>query len=207
MNFGDGKFARRLTKLIAMGGLLGAAVAPALAHRLDEYLQATLIALEKDGASADMYLTPGVAVLPTVLAAIDTNADGVISPAERRAYAERVLGDLVVTVNGERLKPQLVSVEFPSTEDLKDGRGDIHLVFKIGMPKGAAANIPAANGAEAASGAVAGRRLTLKVENRHQSGISAYQVNSLMPRDPGLKVVAEERNYEQSVYRVEWDGR
>ena len=49
--------------------------------------------LEKDRVQAQIRLTPGVAVFPIVLAKIDTDADGVISEAEQRAYAERVLGD------------------------------------------------------------------------------------------------------------------
>ena len=57
-------------------------------------------------------LTPGVAVFPIVLASIDTNADGVISETEQRAYAERVLRDLSLTIDGDRLTPRLVSINF-----------------------------------------------------------------------------------------------
>src|SRR6266404_125904 len=86
--------------------LLGAR---ASAHRLDEYLQAALISVEKDRVQVSMRLIPGVAVSSSVLASIDTNADGVISPTEQRAYAERVLGDLSLTVDGNRLRPRLAS--------------------------------------------------------------------------------------------------
>lgn len=64
---------------------------PASAHRLDEYLQATILSVEKDRIQAFMRLVPGVAVSSAVLAIIDTNGDGVISDSERHAYAERVL--------------------------------------------------------------------------------------------------------------------
>jgi hypothetical protein len=67
----------------------------AFAHRLDEYLQATIISIEKDRVQAFMRLIPGVAVSSAVIASIDTNADGVISETEQQIYAERVLRDLV----------------------------------------------------------------------------------------------------------------
>ena len=43
---------------------------PASAHRLDEYLQATTISLEKNRVQAQIRLTPGVAVAPFVMATI-----------------------------------------------------------------------------------------------------------------------------------------
>ena len=56
-------------------------LAPARAHRLDEYLQATLLSVEKDRVEAQVRLTPGVAVLPLILAQIDSNRDGILSAA------------------------------------------------------------------------------------------------------------------------------
>jgi hypothetical protein len=61
----------------------------ASAHRLDEYLQATIFSIEKDHVQAFLRLTPGVAVVASVLADIDTNADGILSEGEQRTYAER----------------------------------------------------------------------------------------------------------------------
>ena len=81
--------------LAAASAMILLAATPACAHRLDEYLQATTIALEKDRIQAQIRLTPGVAVFPIVFADIDRDADGVVSAAEQRAYAERVLRDLV----------------------------------------------------------------------------------------------------------------
>src|SRR5690348_11127936 len=73
----------------------------AYAHRLDEYLQSTLISIEKDRVLGHMYLTPGVAVFPSVLAMIDTDRDGVISESEQRAYANLVLQQVSLKVDGE----------------------------------------------------------------------------------------------------------
>jgi hypothetical protein len=99
---------------------------PAPAHRLDEYLQATMLSVEKDRIQALMRLVPGVAVSPAVLAGIDANADGVISDAEQHAYAEQVLRDLSLSVDGHVLQPELLSVDFPKLEEIKQGLGEIN---------------------------------------------------------------------------------
>ncbi|HWD98070.1 MAG TPA: hypothetical protein VG345_03505, partial [Bryobacteraceae bacterium] len=63
----------------------------AFAHRLDEYLQGTILSVGKSRLEAQITLTPGVAVFPFLMAVIDTDSDGTISEAERRAYVKRVL--------------------------------------------------------------------------------------------------------------------
>ena len=55
---------------------------PASAHRLDEYLQGTIISVEKDRLEAEVTLTPGVIVFPLLIADIDTDSSGTISEAE-----------------------------------------------------------------------------------------------------------------------------
>src|SRR5262249_22628388 len=73
---------------------------PGLAHRLDEYLQGTIITVERNTLKAALTLTPGVAVFPLLMPEIDTDADGVISAREQRAYADRVLQDLALKIDG-----------------------------------------------------------------------------------------------------------
>ena len=72
---------RRLLALCAV--MLLSAATQTLAHRLDEYLQATTFIVDGDHVEAQMRLTPGVQVSDRVLAAIDANGDGVISEALR----------------------------------------------------------------------------------------------------------------------------
>jgi hypothetical protein len=67
---------------------------PALAHRLDEYLQGAIISVEKNRVDVQITLTPGVAVFPLLLADIDTDGNGVISAVEQHAYVVRILRDL-----------------------------------------------------------------------------------------------------------------
>ena len=158
---------------------------PAFAHRLDEYLQATMISLEKDRVAAQIRLTPGVAVFPIVIATIDTDHDGVISKAEQRAYAERVLADLSLSIDGDRLRLQLISAVFPKVEEMREGLGDIQVDF-------------------AASVHVYGNRHTLVFENHHLNPIATYLVNCLAPSRPDFQVVSQSRNYEQSHYQLEY---
>lgn len=86
------------------------AVSAASAHRLDEYLEATMISLDAGRMHADIRLVPGVAVLPAVLREIDTNADGAISDSELHAYGEKVLRDLSFAIDGTRIQPHVVSL-------------------------------------------------------------------------------------------------
>lgn len=173
------------TKLCALGAILLSMGTHAAAHRLDEYLQATLISVEKNRIQMQVRLTPGVAVFPFVLAIIDTNADGVISESEQRVYAERLVRDLSVTVDGARLRPRLVSTKFPETGEMKEGRGEIQLEFVADLPR---------NGPN--------RRLLF--ENHHQSRIAAYLVNCLVPHDPDIRLLAQNRNESQSLYQLDY---
>ena len=165
--------------------ILAMAVTPALAHRLDEYLQSTILSVGKARLQAQMTLTPGVSVYPIVIAQIDTDSDGVVSKTEQRAYAERVLQDLSLTIDGHELRPRLVLIEFPAMAVMKEGRGEIRIEFSADLP---------ANGGN--------RRLIL--DNHHQSRIAAYQVNCLVSRDPGIRIVTQKRNYLQSLYELDY---
>ena len=171
--------------LAAAGAMLLLAATPAAAHRLDEYLQATTLSVEKDRVQTQIRLTPGVTVFPIVLANIDTDADGVISQAEQQAYAKRVLGDLSLTIDGDRLQLRLVSLQFAKIEEMKEGRGEILLTFNADVSSG-------------------GPNRRLIFENQHQSRIAAYLVNCLVPRDPAIRITTQYRNYPQSFYQLEY---
>jgi hypothetical protein len=158
---------------------------PAFAHALDEYVQATLISVETDRVEASMRLVPGVAVFAEVFEAIDTNGDRVLSEVERRRYAERVLSELSLSIDGTALKPQLVSVDFPAISELKDGVGEIRIELMAPLPPG-------------------GPERKLVFENHHQARISAYLVNCAVPRDSRLHVVAQERSRDQAKYRLDY---
>jgi hypothetical protein len=165
--------------------LLVLAGTPAFSHRLDEYLQGTILSVETNRIEAQITLTPGITVSPLLLSEIDSDANGVISEAEQRSYAGRVLRDISLAIDGHRLAPRLVSMRFPTIAEMQEGRGEIHLDFNADLPRGAG-----------------NRKFTL--ENHHEKRIAAYQVNCLVPRDPHIRVVAQNRDYSQSHYELEY---
>jgi hypothetical protein len=155
-------------------------------HRLDEYLQATTISVEKDRIAVEMRLSPGVAVAPFVLSRIDRNGDGIISPAEEAAYVGELLGDVALTLDGDALPLHLVSKTFARIDDMREGMGDIHLSF--------IANIPRRD--------VAARKLIF--ENSHCKQIAAYLVNAIVPSDPDIRITGQTRDFKQSSYRLDY---
>ncbi len=173
------------TKLIAVAAVILSVASPISAHRLDQYLQATLISVEKDHVQASMRLIPGVAVSSAVFASVDSNADGILSDAEQQAYAQQVLRDVSISIDGKRLSPRVLSVEFPKAEEMRAGLGEIKIELSADLPTGAA-----------------NRKLIF--ENHHQSRIAAYLVNCLIPRDKDIHVTAQNRNELQSFYQLEY---
>ncbi len=167
--------------------LLVLLAAPAFGHRLDEYLQATIISVENNQLHASMRLIPGVAVSNQVIQSIDANSDGVISDAESHAYAERVLRDLSLSLNGQALTPKLLSVDTPPLTDMKEGTGEIHIEFTADL-------LPES-----------GNRQLVFI-NHHLPAISVYLVNCLQPKDQGIEIAGQTRNRNQSSYQLDYSS-
>ncbi len=157
----------------------------AWAHRIDEYLQATILSLETDEARASMRLIPGVLVAPPVIAAIDSNHDGVFSESEKQAYAQRVLGDLSITMDGRSVLPQLLSWSFPEPGEMREGLGEIHIDYRVALPPG-------------------GPTRTLILANHHWNPASVYLMNATVPQERGIQILAQKRNQSQSVYELDY---
>ncbi len=155
------------------------------AHRLDEYLQATTIDIGKSRLALEIRLTPGVDVFSKVMAKIDTNGDRLISEAEQRAYADQVLHDLSLSIDGKLIQLRLTSLTFPKIEQMKEGLGEIVFDYEAPVPAGS-------------------KHRKILFENHHQSAISVYLANCLFPKDPDIRITAQNRNYEQTVYRVDY---
>jgi hypothetical protein len=158
---------------------------PVFAHRLDEYLQAIIVSVAHDHIQASMRLIPGVAVSTAVITAIDTNGDSILSQTEQQTYAQTVLRDLSLSVDGHNLTPNLRFVSFPPAADMKDGVGEIHIEFAAELPAG-------------------GSKRRLVIENHHKRQVSAYLMNCLVSQDPNIQLVAQNRNQNQSYYRVDY---
>ena len=158
-------------------------VQPAEAHRVNEYLQATTLELAAGHLTLHLRLTPGTDVAPQVLAGLDANHDGTLSPAEQQAYAARVQHDLTLTLDGHPAPLHLVAAVFPVPRQLAAGLGDIQLTFAAAVPARPAPH-------------------HLTFANQHQPALAAYLVNCLLPRQPGVQVLSQTRNYSQSRYEL-----
>ncbi|GGG90233.1 HupE/UreJ family protein [Silvibacterium dinghuense] len=161
--------------------LIGLSTASAWAHRLDEYLQATILSLEPGTIHATMRMVPGVAVAEQIIAQIDTNRDGQLSQTEQEAYAKRVLNDLSLREDGSPLTLRLTAFELPSLESMRRGTGEIVLEFAADFSK-------------------RGSRHELIFENHHLPNLSVYLVNTLVPGDKHIRIGSQFRNHNQSSY-------
>src|SRR5580658_194191 len=147
---------------IAGGIFLFAGVSSA--HRIDEYLQATLLSVETGRIQASMRLIPGIVVAPDVIAAIDSNGDGTFSEDEKRAYAQRVLDDLSITIDGTSVKPAMISWSYPEPAQMREGLGEIHIEYKADLTNSR-------------------QNRNLILTNHHLNSASVYLVNALVPQD------------------------
>jgi hypothetical protein len=165
----------------------------ASAHRIDEYLQATILSLEPDRVQASMRLIPGILVSPSVIAGIDSDGDGVFSESEKRTYAQRVLGDLTIAIDGTSVKPVLASWKFPEPAQMREGLGEIHIEYTIEYSIEYNARLP-----------YGGRNRSLIVTNHHLNRTSVYLMNALVPQERGIQILAQKRNEQQSVYELDY---
>ena len=164
-----------------------ASPAAAAAHRLDEYLQASRVLLERHRLLIEIDLTPGANVAPGLIAAIDRDHDGAISTAEAKAYGLEVLDDLTVTIDARANALSLQRIEIPSPDEMREGMGTIRLEA-IGT---AVALAPGPH-------AVAFR-------NQHRAESSVYLVNALLSRDGMTTVRSQQRDSKQSRVLIEYD--
>ncbi len=174
----SGKLGSQIKRLLVSGLLALSFTRTASAHRLDEYLQATLIGVTQAGVDVEINLTPGIAVLPAVIAAIDRNRDGQISPGEEQAYAADVIRDVELQLDGKPVSLRLVGSRFPSMQAMSEGLGTIQLNLRAD-----------------------GTGHELRFENHHMPGVSVYLVNCLATRDDGLVVGTMERDAAQKSIR------
>ena len=156
------------------------------AHRLDEYLQATLVAIEPREVRLQINLTPGVAVAGQVLALIDRDRDGAISTKEAAGYAELLKRDLIVKLDQRNVDLKLTSSSFPEPAELRAGEGVIRLDLST------------------TAGPVAAGVHELTLENRHLPAMSVYLVNTALPRSDSVQVTRQSRNADQSVGEIEF---
>lgn len=174
--------------VLVLGALLAfLALSPAVfAHRLDEYLQATLVVIEPGSVRLQINLTPGVAVAERVLRDLDQDRGGTISRSEAARYGQRLKRDLTLRLDGRRRRLKLTASEFPEPGELRSGLGIIQLEF-------AATHQPLAPGPH---------RLTF--ENRHRQPVSVYLFNAARPKVRTIQITSQKRSPNQSAGEIEF---
>jgi hypothetical protein len=169
-------------------GALGLALAAAAgAHRLDECLQAVRIALGVGRLEVSIDLTPGVAVAERLLAVVDRDRDGRLSDDERAGYAQQVLQQVHVALDGRTLGLEVVDATYPTSGDMRRGVGVIAIR------------------AAGQTGLLAAGPHALQLTNSHLPEISVYLVNALVPKDPAVTITKQTRDRLQREYRLEFD--
>ena len=156
-----------------------------LAHRLDEYLQATRLSLATDRIVLKMDLTPGVDLASMIFTLINTNRDGRISGAEGRAYANQVLKETILEVDGRRRPLDLVNSQFPSFQEMSAGTGVIRIEAR--------AEWPGSPG-----------RHSLLYQNNHRPNLGAYLVNALVPATREIEITGQRRDTFQRELRLDF---
>lgn len=159
------------------------------AHRLDEYLQATRVSLERGRIGIEIDLTPGANIASGIIALLDRDRDGRISPLEAQAYGEAVLSDLIVEVDAVPVPVALARVEVPPLDDMREGLGAIRLQA-LGQ-----------------IGSFSAGRHHVRLRNSHAPVPSVYLVNALVPDDRGIGVIAQTRDLQQQDVRIEYEVR
>ena len=157
------------------------------AHRLDEYLQATRIGLAINRIDIAIDLTPGVAIAQELLVVIEPDGAARISPVHEQRYAQRVLHDLTLEVDGKPQSIKLVRATFPDRAEMEAGEGTIHLQVS-------------ANTSPLKPG-----QHELRFRNGHLPKLSVYLVNALVPKDKRIQIMRQDRDVPQREYRLSFE--
>lgn len=171
-----------------IGLLLGSFALPSTseAHRLDEYLQATLVSVEPGEVRLKINLTPGVAVADQVIQLIDRDRDGLISTNEATAYAKVLMRELFLRLDQRKVELKLISSNFPTPTELRTGSGIIQIEFY------------------ATAGSLPSGAHKLILENRHLRGLSVYLFNAAQPGSGSVHITRQKRNNSQSLGEIEF---
>lgn len=162
----------------------GMALSSANAHVLDEYLQATLVAIEPGDIRLHINLTPGVEIADKVLPLVDRDRDGQVSTDEASAYAGLLKRDVVARLDGRTVVLNLTASKIPELAELRTGQGIMQLEFSLSP-------------SEFAAGA---HELTF--ENRHLPAFGAYLFNAGQPKNGLVQITRQQRNNNQSEGKI-----
>lgn len=177
---------RKLAPALALVMVLLASRSAALAHQIDECVQAMVVTIEPALLRLDLHLTPGTEVADRVLALVNPKGLNGISVAEGLLYGDRLRKDLVVRLDGEIVEAfGVATAVVPNAEILRSGAGMIQIEF-------------------IATGTIPAGVHRLRVENHHLPEISAYLFNAARPESEAIRIVEQVRNKNQSIGEIEF---
>jgi hypothetical protein len=165
----------RFRTLFALAGALLIFAPCANAHRLDQYLQATRLSLATDQVAVEIDLTPGVDVAQAIFALINTDHDGRISPSEAERYANQVVRETVLQIDGRLSRLDVLKYEFPSFEEMSAGEGTIRIHARALW-----------------TGSAGQHRIIY--QNNHKADLGVYLVNALRPSTPNIEITEQHRD-------------
>ena len=159
------------------------------AHRYDEYLHASRIAIAPGSIRIEVSLTPGMAVADAVIGEIDSNRDVVLSAAERQAYAQRVRGGLSLRLDAADVPLKLMEWTVPAVAALRGGDAAITIVVDARLPQSAAGS----------------HRLSFRNANVAHGAV--YLANALLPEDERVSITGMTHAVDQSGLTVAYTVR
>lgn len=154
------------------------------AHVVDEFVQAAQLTLSSNGVAIELRLTPGVELADRAFAMIDRDGNGKISPAEEEAYARRIMQDLTLELDGQRMALTVKEIQFPSKSDMKAGVGVIQLSLW----------------ADASLRTLGDHQIAFR--NHYLPKLSNYLANVLVPTTEGIRITGQQRDALQQELRV-----
>ncbi|HZQ08162.1 MAG TPA: hypothetical protein VFD70_16380 [Anaerolineae bacterium] len=158
----------------------------ALAHPLDVYLQATYITVAPSEIIVELDLSPGVLVAPNVLPQLDTNTDQQISDSESQAYADTILHNIALQVDGKPLALSITKIDMPEYLTIQAGYGTIRIFTTAALPN-------TINGIH-----------TIYYKNSYAPTGSAYQVNTFVEQSAPITLGKQIRDSIQQSITVDY---
>jgi hypothetical protein len=156
------------------------------AHRLDEVLQAAQVSITPTHITMVVYQTPGVEVADRFLGNLDTNGDNAISGEEGRAFAQRVVDQFALDLDGSVLPVSLERSEYPLVPIMRGGEGSVRIEARAMVP------------------ALSVGRHALTFTNNFDPGQAVYLANAMLPRDPEFAIFEQARDAQQRTLRIEF---
>lgn len=179
-------FTARLLFLLGLFLALLMSPAAAQAHPLDVYLQASYITVAPTQITVELDLSPGVLIAPQALGDLNSDGDQQISDAEGQAYADTILGNVELRVDGQPLTLRVSEIEMPPYLTIQAGYGTIR-IFSV---------------ATLATGLASTHQIFYT--NTYAPSGSSYQVNAFVDADVAITLGKQNRDSLQQSMTVDY---